>query len=147
MKYKTIPKGYQITFKTWENDADNYNTKVVEGLTEEQAKMFVEIAELHYSQHGYHSKGFGNMYEPCDKEIEEYKQAIEIVALKHFEVLKEYFGEGLTIEDVFEWITQNITYEIGLSGTSEFYTRVLDSYSVVYVPEDVQLLECTDQFL
>lgn len=52
-----IPAGYQIQIVTWENDADNYMTNVISGLTQAQAKMHYELAMFFVS--GTNNKGKG----------------------------------------------------------------------------------------
>src|SRR3974390_400726 len=40
-----IPAGYQIHFRTWENDGDNYKTQIISGLTVEDAHFYVSLAK------------------------------------------------------------------------------------------------------
>lgn len=41
-----IKAGYQVTVTSWENDGDNYNTKIVQGLTQHEAKFMVRVLGL-----------------------------------------------------------------------------------------------------
>ena len=77
-----IPAGYRLTVKSWENDGDNSNTVVLEGLTESKTPYLVDICKLFDHSHDYGNR-LCNMYEPENHEIKRVKAAIKKVAEKH----------------------------------------------------------------
>jgi hypothetical protein len=68
---RKIPVGYHLIVTSWENDADNYNTKVVEGLSLEATKLLVDVIQLFYSKNNPQKDQVchGNLYEPSDGKI------------------------------------------------------------------------------
>ncbi len=90
-----IPAGYRVTIESWENDGDNATTKVLEGLTEQDAKFVVDFASLFKSQNNK-KPGIGNMYEPDDEERAQVAKAVTAVVKKHLplsEEIAEYFDQ------------------------------------------------------
>jgi hypothetical protein len=144
-----IKKGFRVTVETWENDADNYNSGSVEGLSRQEAAFLVDFVKLFRSKNNHHSRGIGNMYDPNDSEIEKAFERVKEVVEKHrntvedSEEIKQYFfdDEGDVCED--GWV--EYADELTLSG-GEFYTRVMDSYKVEFIPEDIVLDDVTREF-
>jgi hypothetical protein len=54
-----IPVGYQLHVTSWENDADDYGTEIISGLTEADVRFLLSIAKQFTSRHGSGS-GLGN---------------------------------------------------------------------------------------
>lgn len=140
---KKIPAGYRLIVTSWENDADNYNTKSVDGLSLEATKFLTDVIQLFYSRNNP-PKGmvcFGNLYEPDDSEIAACYAAVQAVLDRHpaitDEALKDYFESP---EGVMEYM-----YELGLT-CGEFWTRVLEDFEVEHYPEDVIINDVTSQF-
>lgn len=140
MNVTTIKKGYRLTVTSWENDGDSYSTKVIEGLTLPQVKLMVEIAQLHRSKNGY-PKGFGNMYEPSDKERKEYIEAMRTLLKKHPpEAHLDDVSEYIDTEDFADCAHEFVG---DMFGYSEFYTRVYDKHTVEWIPEDILIEDVT----
>lgn len=147
-KETIIPAGYRLTVTTWENDGDHYKTKVLEGLTKERVTALVELSKLFSSKNnGGAAKGYiGNMYDPNDAERSRAKRAID-------RVLKKYPGEFPPIDDadVDDEDTDindgvwDLIYELGLAG-GDFYTRVMETFKVEYMPVEVRLNDVTEDF-
>jgi hypothetical protein len=134
-----IQAGYRVTVTTWENDGDNYNTKTVEGLTESEAEFIVKLCKIHYSKNAYKTvKGFGNMYDPNDTEIEKYHAALQKMLDEHTGDTPEYCDdpEGM----------QEYGYKLGLTG-GEFYTRVCENIKVEFIPEQIEIDDVTAKFV
>lgn len=55
----TIPAGYSLSVKTWENDGDNYKTVIKYGLSFTEAKFLIDICKMFISKS---EGGFGNIY-------------------------------------------------------------------------------------
>ena len=88
-KHTIFPKGYRLTVTTWENDADNYNTKTIEGLTFLETKFYVGFCKLFGSS--CNNEGIGNMYDPNDAEIEKFKTVVKGHIEDNFEIAPEDF--------------------------------------------------------
>jgi hypothetical protein len=153
MTQTIIPAGYRVTIESWENDADNYKTKVVEGLNESSVKFIIDFVKLFYSKNNYHGpKGFGNIYDPSEKECKAFEEAYNNVVNSHIEKdteekIRQYFWDDEVdgfYEDHCEGV-MDFAYDLGLRG-GDFYTRVLDSYKVEYVPVEIILQDVTEEF-
>ena len=141
-KQTTIPAGYRITITTWENDADNYKTEVMEGITDiNLAKFYCELAELHTSRHDHRKKGFGNLYEPSEREIGDYFAAIDLL-IKKYPDIQIYKGQPVTEADH----VRDAIYELGLTG-GDFFTRVCENIKVEYTPTDIVFNDVTEEFV
>ena len=145
-----IKKGYRVTVKTWENDADNYKSGSIEGLSHQEAAFLVDFVKLFSSQNDRRNRGIGNMYDPSEAEREKAFERVKKVVEKHRtavennEEIKQYFFD----EDVyfFEDVWAEYAYELTLSG-GVFYTRVMDSYKVEFIPQDIVLEDVTGEFV
>lgn len=147
-----IKKGYRITVTSWENDADNYNTKTMDGFTKEEAHLFIDIFKLFYSKNNRSNKGcFGNIYSPTEAEMKAMNLAFidifskhptheECFPLEEDEVdLAQNEKDEIRIECVMDML-----YDFGLRG--EFFARVLDSYTVEFVEQDIHIQDVTSEF-
>lgn len=148
-----ISAGYRITVKSWENDADNYQTIILDGYTFMQTQFICELLS-HMGSHNRGAQQFGNLYEPDDDEKAETLAFWRELYAKHDVAAKELDipppndtndddDEGL--EDLFYTFCEFVQDFI---GTSEHYsTRVAESVVVEYVPRDIILEDVTDQFV
>ena len=133
MKRTVIPAGYRLTIISWENDADNYDTVILEGLTEEQCAFNVDLCKiLMYDENDRNKENpLNNVYDPDDAEINQIDDAINLIIKKHNQ-------EETT--DPIEYL-----YDLGLSK-GEYYTRVCDSFKVEHIESDIILNDVTDNF-
>lgn len=148
IKYTIIPKGYRLTVTSWENDADNYNTKSMEGLTKEEIEFLVPFIKLFKSKNSHNDNtNFGNMYSPDEDEIEQANEAVRKLVSKH-DVVNFSFGDyfsALDGEDDEHSAWSDFLYNLGLSG-GEYFTRVLSSYKIEYIPEELKIQDVTKEF-
>lgn len=144
---KIIPAGYRIVVTSWENDADNYNTGIIEGLTRPEAKFVAEFVMLFSSQNDHRNRGIGNMYEPTDAELAKAEAKVKAVVERHkatiqaSEVLQYFLNEG-EFNDC-GW--HEFAYDLNLAG-GEFYTRVMDDFTVEFYPEPLEVQDVTAEF-
>lgn len=136
-----LNRGYHVTVTSWENDADNYNTKTIVVQDREEVGMLVALFDLL----GYSSRNscdFGNMYEPDDAEREAFANAVAALP-----------GMTAYLEKNFDYLTEakddpecgaghmdavmDILYDVGLTGSEHFYTRVCEKVTVFHVEQDV----------
>lgn len=129
-----IKAGYRLTVTSWENDADNYNTVVVDGLTKDQVELAVDFIKLVAKSSCNHKGYYGNMYDPDDGEIAQFDAAITEVLKKH-NIEEEYPLD----------YARELYWDYGLA--SEFYTRVAEKVVVEFVPQDIEISEVTTEFI
>lgn len=60
MKNQDIPKGYMLSVRTWENDWDCHKTQIQYGLTEQDVRFYVSIAQEFRSANRRDRPGMGN---------------------------------------------------------------------------------------
>lgn len=146
-----IKAGYRLEIGSWENDADNCRTEVLDGLTEEQVRELLKLFKLFSKSH--RQGGVGNMYEPSDKELDKYCEKLLDVYSSNPEFWNNYLSlspeevQGLAENGALfaEIVSDGLIWIVGLAG-SEFFTRMLDSYKVVYTPVDITLEDVTSKF-
>lgn len=146
-----IPAGFRLTVHSWENDGDNRRSLVQDGLTSAHARFLVDFAKLFYSRNNRRgTAGFGNLYKPSSEELQQAHDAAKQVFLKHWDEFVSLY-EGITKEeledpesDALHDIVGELHYD--LFGASEFRFRVLDKYTVEFVPEVIELEDVTSAF-
>lgn len=142
-----IKKGFRVTVTSWENDADNYNSGELQGLSHPEAAFIVDFVKLFSSQNDHTNRGIGNMYCPDSGEMAEAEARVMAVVQKHratiegSETFKYFLYEGEFNED--GW--RDYAYDLTLSG-GEFYTRVMDSFTVEFIAQDIVLEDVTQEF-
>jgi hypothetical protein len=125
----TIKAGYRVTVKSWENDGDHYNTITKDGLSEEDVKLYVDILKLA-------REDFGNMYDPSDKELEDFGNAVKKVFDKHGRA----YDESNCEEEGGEIIGEFCGY------SEHYFTRVVEKITVEYVPQEIVIEDVTTKF-
>lgn len=148
--YMKLKKGYMAKITSWENDADNYQTHQIDGLTEKELNCLIDFCKFHYSKNGFGKmKGFGNMYEPSAAEIKNYLDAIRTLMTKDLESFRSLFQIEDENDEVnhFDEIIRSFTECIGLSCNSECYTRVFNTIEIFYIPTDIEIQNVTSKFL
>jgi hypothetical protein len=150
---KNIPAGYQLHVTSWENDADNYQSKIVSGLTEEDVKFYLHFLRHFYSDWctGKIGPGFGN------KETRECPEAEKIAVESAYEYCKPTSKKLLEkVEELIETWKTNPTTESSdfflIEETIDYWGwdwgatayRVFDSFQVYYIPK--QLIDVTKEF-
>jgi len=147
---KVISAGYQLTVTSWENDADCYMTKSIDGLNQDMVQFYVDMCKLLESRNSA-NRGFGNMYDPSETEIDKYYEALYNVYMKHKSNV--IWPASWEIESVDETNVNEIgdmCHEMLLElfgyGAEGFYTRVLEKYEVLYFPIDIYADDVTEKF-
>jgi hypothetical protein len=151
-KETIIPAGYRLTVVSWENDGDNYNTKVLEGLSRDRVEYFVDLCKM-TTRCGYGNyKGmwpeipdFGNMYEPNDEELQKFSKFVFGVLYNHLPWKETGDDAPLTEEDAQYYVSEDL-YDLGLSGSEGFFTRVCDEFKVEFIKEPILLNDVTEEF-
>lgn len=153
-----IPAGYRLSFTSWENDADNYNTIVFDGLSELDVKFLVELGKLLRTSYraDTDSIAFGGS---CDLTEEVMATAIDKVFANHplsdhaigwKERLDEVADDRAAGNTDFFWAYAECLTEIvgypgeGMGGYDEHYFRVMDSYTVHKI--ETEILDVTASF-
>jgi hypothetical protein len=136
-----LNRGYHVTVTSWENDADNYNTKTIVVQDREEVDMLVTLFGLLGGQNK-DGLDFGNMYQPNKAECEAFANTVAAIPgmtvylEKHFDWLKEAMDNPECSVEHMDAV-MDILYDVGLSGSEHFYTRVCDKITVFYVEQDV----------
>lgn len=131
-----------MSIVSWENDADNYGCEILEGLSEEEVKFYLELCKLHVSRnHRGDLHRFGNAYD-YESIKGRHEEALAALAKKYQPILK--FAEIEEGDDAY--YDMMMDYLRMCLGSSEFYTRVFESVKIEYVPYDVTFEDVTERF-
>lgn len=147
-KQTIIPAGYRLTVKTWENDMDNCQTVVLEGLTKEQVAFYVDFAKGFLHSTNYKDR-ICNLYEPDDHKRRQVANFSRQLFARHPYMLAEGFElkvEDLQDEDAACDCLVEMGDSLGITCSGDYYTRVVDNIKVEHVPVEVVLHDVTDQF-
>ena len=169
MKTITQPAGYAITVASWENDADFNATKTMSVTTLEQARIVTSIAKLFRSYWQMGSvrgeTSFDNMYNASPSELHAMFRAISKIIGEYplFQELLGWEDFALPTEQDFSNYDEldadspvagmhdavfELLSSLGLSGQqNDQYTRVAESITVRYYPEDVYAEDVTSTFV
>ena len=136
-KITTIPAGYRLTVDSWENDGDNEQTRVIEGIQHDEDVMFyVALCKMHDMDTPY-----SNLYEPRDKEIQMHDIAL-LELIKKFPNMTYYDKPLTNVSDV-----RNIMDYIGIGATEYYLTGVCDSFKIEYIKKDIIFEDITEIFM
>ena len=135
-KYNEIASGYRITVGSWENDGDVKQTIIKDGFTEDEAHFIVDTLKV--------GKYYGNLYEPSEQELsklyKDYKKVLE-----KYPVRIAYYEADLEDPDSVLDVFQDIY--VDFAGYSEtYYTRVVESIRVEYIPDTIFIEDVGHQF-
>jgi len=138
-----IKPGIMLSITSWENDGDNYNTKTLYGLCEDEAKFWLGLAKL------CGGRKYANM--PEHRHIDEIGLGEEFRAL----VNKHHSGfavttDGWDVSSLYETpdenendpvvgLIQELVYDV--LGSSELCSfRVYESYKAYLIPSEIVAL-------
>lgn len=149
MKFgETIPKGYILEVKSWENDGDDYDTIQKCGVSIELIDVVTRLFPLFNCKNG-HNNGFGNT---CEGEVDMFDLAESAYAALNdldkelvykvvgYDILSLQFENEAIPFEKFEEAGKAIKEfaRNHITGYSEFYDfRVAEELKVYYLPEDV----------
>lgn len=128
---KLYSKGFLVRVKTWENDADNYNTEEIQAETEEKARAIVELCKLFARSDDYKNR-LCNLYSPNKQERQRVYDALRQFHDSH----PDFFDETPDNPDyITDWYIDYL-YDLGVTS-GEFFTRVVDKIEVLEFKEDI----------
>jgi hypothetical protein len=144
---KTIPAGYRLIVTSWENDADNYKTETISGLSESSTRFLIDLYKLFYSKNNP-PKGkvcFGNIFEASDSQIDKCVEAAQKIVDLHKD------GDHVAdVSDNFEDFDSDALFNLlqmgGLAGCSFYTFRVLSDYEVEYFEHPIVINDVTSRF-
>lgn len=138
----TQKAGYRLAVTTWQNDADDFQTKYETYATREELDRVIMLCKLFASRNdrvpgiGNHTNGeYYDVLHGVQNFVEAYPDVLgisleEIERLLDDDTLKDYA--------VFYTIMSHFPKNLGLLGNDDYFiTRVLDKLEVVYFAEDV----------
>lgn len=129
-KFNTYPTGYKITVTTWENDADNYKTQSIYGLTQEQIFLYVDLCKLFHQDNDC-----ANLYDANEEEINYLDSKINEIKQKHHTVIEKH---NLDVD--------GLLYDLNIFGEQNVTTRVVESVMIEFIPQDIVIEDITHQF-
>jgi hypothetical protein len=133
-------KGYLIRVTSWENDGDNYNTKEIQVITEQEARTIVEFCNL-FGSSSHNEYDIGNL---CDGDGVSARPAFRAFYYKHPNFVNLTLSDCEDEEEEVDTICDammDVAYDLGLSGGEYFYTRVCETVEVYHIPADVVVEE------
>jgi len=138
----SIPAGYQLHITSWTNDADNYNTTIHDGLSEEDVKFLLDVVKPFKSKHN--GGQFGNN-PSCTNQINEHiLECLKKYPTTQFqEYLKGFEQDSDPDEEDIDGLS-DLAYD--LVGRDEYCGwRVFERAKVFFYPEEVK--EVTKDFI
>ena len=131
-----LKKGYNIVCKSWENDVDYYNTKVVVVKTENEARFYSEWLKLFEFRHD--NLQISNLYESKGNEeylISETKRLCKDYGVKLYEGITDDQWNSMEKEQVIDVCIERASE---FAGSSEHYGfRVVSNIEVYYLEKDL----------
>ena len=144
-KIKAINKGYTFEVRTWENDADNWQTNFKTLDTLEECKEIVELLKLCVSKSNQ-PKGviklgntYGNFSEQQKEVIADFFTHNTLLLNKGLEEPEEFTQQELFLQAA--GFFQEVMGELLGSSQDDYACRVVASWKITYSPEDIYLEE------
>ena len=138
-----IPAGWRIEVTSWENDGDYYNTTILEGLDEDVARFYVELAQLF----GDSDIDAANAFDNEDVEWDKLIIAFKAIVAKYPNVLRKIWHqpdeaviEEHLSDDQIEDSIQDVVCDI-LDSSEVVIFRVFESYKAYYFPAPVKTFD------
>lgn len=136
MSNENIPAGYQLHVTTWENDADNYSTQIINGLTEEDVHFLLSLARNFKSRNDT-KPGLGNDEVDTDVLTSLIRDALEANPDISSAVRADWI-EGIASGDIaYELFIDRLLGSPG-EGYGGYFCRVFDDYEVFYFKTEVK---------
>ena len=148
-----IPAGYQLAVTTWENDGDANLTKYLYGLSEDDVRFYIDLAQRFSSCNNHKNRGLGNDGVRSEVLAELFSE----VLTKHQNIslgLKNDLIECIehdTEDDEGSWCYEFLTDKLLGYPVDEFYSyeyenfcRVFSGFEVHYIPSEI--IDVTEQF-
>jgi hypothetical protein len=143
-----IVPGYLLKIDTWENDADNYKTEELQGLTADEVRFYIMIAECFKSGSNNGQATLGNTdifsrfgrnrrsvdhTEYLDNKIAEWKAAGNFVPQDWIRNVDEEIDE-----DDDDYFYMELLYNLVGTWADGEYWRVFSGFTVHLVPEAIK---------
>lgn len=133
-----IKAGFMLEITSWENDADNYQTIQISGLTKEKTQLYINIIKLFKCNHYSNDGNFGNLYDEYESDTVKKASDAVVALLLAFDEVDGEDERTHALEEISDYMTQFL-------GCGEnFVFRAYDSHKVYFVPTDIE--EVTGEF-
>lgn len=133
-----IKAGFMLEITSWENDADNYKTIQISGLTKEKCQLYINIIKLFKCNHYSNDNNFGNLYAEYDSPVVGKASDAVVALLVNFDEIDGVNEREHALEEIADYMTQFL-------GCGKNYVfRAYDSHKVYFVPTDIE--EVTQDF-
>lgn len=137
IEVKDIKSGYQLQVTTWENDADHYKTKVIDGLIEEDVKFLVWISQHFNSQNDPKKKGLGNGSVDGDALCKLFSDAMDLfpeISADLTQACSECCEEA---DFAYDFLTEKLLGYTEEYGDELYFCRVVSDIKVYFIPADL----------
>jgi hypothetical protein len=157
---RDMKPGYLLKIHTWENDADDRKVLEFPGLSENDCRFLIKVAQLFASRNAAGNDGYGNteIGQPSRgsrKGGADLPDALEAVVAAHKaegHMVPRHFDTDLWPSEASEghvefredYTTETMGDFIGIWGPDNEYWRVFEKFEVFWVPEPIQ--NVTEQF-
>lgn len=129
---KLIKAGIRLEITSYEGDADNFNTELIDGLTDDEAKFYIEFASLFKSCNRHTDiVNFGNARNLSDKQFTTLTCKVEKIINKYPAASRIH--QHNNIKD----FTSELSYDI-LGCCEHVDFRVFHSYRAYRIPSDIE---------
>lgn len=148
MQKKIVSSGYRIKFTTWENDGDDYQVNIIEGLQSSEDVLFlVELGSCFRSRYGRRvqaTRTLGN----DDYTNEFLSELIDSQLELHPLISKELKERWTFAEDELEYIIDVLYEVLGYPVGYEYgFCRVMETIEVEQIDEDIFVEDVTSMFV
>lgn len=145
-----IPKGYVVEIESWENDADDFRTEMLTGLSLNDVMFLKVLLPQFNSKNARNNNGYGNS-DISEYEImqalydcgEEFKVEIENFFDITYKEVAEYIDGDQDYEDdpdVFEMLYENLCGLISYPVQYDHgFCRVFESMNVYMIDEEITI--------
>ena len=143
-----IKKGYRITVNSWENDSDNWQIITQDGYTKNQMQFIVDMLKL------LEDDEVSNCYDPSEDQLNEIGEKVRdeiMVSIGTGTDVNEAMidlGVILDLEDDNREVAYAYSYMMQpfIGSSEDWFLRTMDSYTIEYVPEDIEFQDVTNEF-
>lgn len=121
-----IKKGYMLSVISWENDGDNYNTVTIDGLEKDDVEFYLNFINI------FKKLDLENRYDEGieEEEAEQFKDEMNMIYENNF---PEKYQKHIVDHECILLTSRKL-----LSCGEDFTTRVYDSHSIYFIPEDIK---------
>src|SRR5690242_16342422 len=143
----TYRPGFLLKITTWENDADNYRTVDYQSTISDHIEFMIDVCMM------FKSKNWGGKYGNSDigEESTKYRQGDAELVKDLMALVEKYHSKGKLVPEEFDYTAfdtdsvdchedwlRDACYELIGSWCDGEYWRVFESYTVLFIPGEIE---------